>query len=362
MPSAWPEREARSTYDFQLVARQLVTRVTSYRLRSHTAYIAGAELPTSLRNRDLQLPDQGNPRTIALGRELAQRDADPVAIADALLRKFRSEPYHYTLDPPRLAENAVDEFLFDTRSGFCEHYAAAFTMVMRAAGVPSRIVTGYQGGQFNPLGGYLLVRQSDAHAWAEIWVAGRGWLRVDPTAAVAPDRIERGIQASLADAPALARIWDESRLGSQAQLVWDYVNDFWNERIVRFDSALQFSLLERLGVDAPDWRTLGLGLTAVLAAFFVGVSAWLAWTYRAPQRDWPERLHRQVAERLARRGILRRAAEGPVDYLQRAAGRCPDLHADLQAISALYVALRYGPSPAEEDLRLLKYRVGRLRP
>ena len=134
---------------------------------------------------------------------------------------------------------------------------------MRAAGVPARIVTGYQGGEFNPLGGYLLVRQSDAHAWSEIWVAGRGWLRVDPTAAVAPDRIERGITAPFADAPALARIWEDSRLVSQAQLVWDYVNDFWNERVVRFDERLQFSLLQRLGVDAPDWRTLGLGLTAV---------------------------------------------------------------------------------------------------
>src|SRR4030095_16740700 len=125
---------------------------------------------------------------------------------------------------------------------FCEHYAAAFTMVMRAAGVPSRIVTGYQGGEFNPLGGYLLVRQSDAHAWSEIWVAGRGWLRVDPTAAVAPERIERGIAAPLAHAPALARMLGGSAVVSRAGLLWDYVNDFWNERIVRFDARLQSSL------------------------------------------------------------------------------------------------------------------------
>jgi transglutaminase-like putative cysteine protease len=362
LPAAWPQREARGTYDFQVVARQLVTRVTSYRLRSYPAYIAGAELSTSLRNRDLRLPREGNPRTVALGRQLALEHADPMAIAGAMLRKFRTEPYHYTLDPPRLAENAVDEFLFETRSGFCEHYAAAFTMVMRAAGVPARIVTGYQGGEFNPLGGYLLVRQSDAHAWSEIWVAGQGWLRVDPTAAVAPDRIERGVPAAAADAPALARIFEDSRLVSQAQLLWDYVNDFWNERIVRFDARLQFSLLQRLGVDEPDWRALGLGLTAVLAAFFVGVSAWLAWIYRSPQRDWPERLHRQAASRLSRRGIQRGAAEGPVDYLERAAAHCPDLRAELLAIREVYVALRYGPAPADEDLRLLKYRVGRLRP
>jgi len=362
LPAAWAEREARSTYDFQLVARQLITRVTSFRLRSYPAYVAGVELPTSLRNRDLQLPADGNPRTLALGRELARRHADPTAIAGELLRKFRNEEYHYTLDPPRLAENAVDEFLFDTRSGFCEHYAAAFTMAMRAAGVPARIVTGYQGGEFNPLGGYLLVRQSDAHAWSEIWVAGRGWLRVDPTAAVAPDRIERGITASFADAPTLTRIWEGSRLVGQAQLVWDYVNDFWNERVVRFDERLQFSLLQRLGVDAPDWRTLGLGLTVVLGAFFIGLSAWLAWTYRPPERDWPERLHGQAAARLARRGVMRRPAEGPVDYLHRAMAHCPDLSQDLEGIRELYVALRYGPAPANEDLQRLKYKVGRLRP
>jgi transglutaminase-like putative cysteine protease len=362
LPAAWSEHEARGTYDFQLVARHLVTRVTSYRLRSYPAYTAGAELPTSLRIRDLQLPAESNPRTLALGRELALTHSDPMAIAGAMLRMFRTQPYHYTLDPPRLSENAVDEFLFETRSGFCEHYAAAFTMVMRAAGVPARIVTGYQGGEFNPLGGYLLVRQSDAHAWSEIWVAGRGWLRVDPTAAVAPDRIERGIGASVPNAPALTRIWDDSELVSQAQLVWDYVNDFWNERIVRFDARTQFSLLQQLGIDEPDWRTLGLGLTAVLAAFFVGLSAWLAWTFRAPQRDWPERLHRQTAVRLARRGVVRRASEGPVDYLERAAVLCPDLRVDLLAIRELYVALRYGPAPVDDDLRLLKYRVGRLRP
>jgi protein-glutamine gamma-glutamyltransferase len=361
LPAAWPAREARGTFDFQLVSRELITRVASYRLRSYPAYVAGIELPTSLRNRDLQLPLAGDPRTLALGRDLARRHADPLAIAGELLRMFRTQNYVYTLDPPRLAQNAVDTFLFETRSGFCEHYAAAFTLAMRAAGVPARIVTGYQGGEFNPLGGYLLVRQSDAHAWSEIWVAGRGWLRVDPTAAVAPDRIERGIAATLADAPVLARIWEDSAIVSRAGLLWDYVNDFWNERIVRFDSRLQSSLLRGLGFDSADWRALGLALSAVLALSFVALSAWLAWTFRRPERDWPERLHARAAARLARRGITRRATEGPVAFLERAAVQCPDLRADLDAIRELYVSLRYGPAPASDELQRLKFRVARLR-
>jgi transglutaminase-like putative cysteine protease len=361
LPAAWPAREARPTYDFQLVSSAPITRVASFRLRSYPAYVAGIDLPTSLRNRDLQLPPSGNARTIALGRDLARRHADPLAIVGDLLRMFRMQNYVYTLDPPRLAENAIDEFLFDTRSGFCEHYAAAFTLAMRAAGVPARIVTGYQGGEFNPLGGYLLVRQSDAHAWSEIWVAGRGWLRVDPTAAVAPDRIERGIAATLADAPALARIWEDSAFGSRAGLVWDYVNDFWNERIVRFDARLQSSLLRQLGIDSADWRSLGIALSAVLALSFVALSAWLAWTFRGPAGDWPERLHARVAARLARRGITRRATEGPVAFLERAAAQCADLAADLDAIRELYVSLRYGPAPAHDDLQRLRFRVARLR-
>lgn len=362
LPAAWPEHEARRTHDFQLVAKQLITRVTSFQLRSYTRFVAGSALPTSLRNRDLQLPREGNPRTRALGRELALRHTDPLAIAGELLQRFRSEPFVYTLNPPQLADNAVDEFLFETRSGFCEHYAAAFTLVMRAAGVPARIVTGYQGGEFNPLGGYLLVRQSDAHAWSEIWVPARGWLRVDPTAAVAPERIERGASAVLDASPGFAGIWEDSRLASQASLAWDYVNDFWNERIVRFDTRLQVSLLEHLGFDDPDWRTLGLALTAVLAGFFIALSAWLALAFRPPRRDWPERLHARAASRLARRGLRRGRAEGPVAYLERAAGHLPELRGELEQIRCLYVALRYGPLPQEEDLRLLKHRVDRLRP
>jgi hypothetical protein len=269
----------------------------------------------------------------------------------------------YTLDPPRLAENAMDEFLFETRRGFCEHYASAYTLLMRAAGVPARVVTGYQGGEFNPIGGYLIVRQSDAHAWSEIWVAGRGWLRVDPTAAVAPERIEQGlIRAVAGDEPVPGRLRDASDLWLKVEFTWDTLNDLWNERVVRFNAAGQMNLMQRLGFDSPDWRTLGLGLAASLAAFFVSLSAYLAWRYRDPPRDWPARLHTETARRLRRRGLVPAAGEGPVAYLDRATQACPDIAQDLAAIRRLYVDLRYGPRPTATDLRRLKHRVNRLRP
>lgn len=362
IPGEWPEREAYRAFDFQLLAPRPLTGVASFRLRSYPRYRAGLELPASVRNKDTQLPAVGNPRAVALGRDLAARHGDASAVVRAMLERFREQPFEYTLQPPRLADNAMDEFLFETRKGFCEHYASAFTLVMRAAGIPARVVTGYQGGEFNPIGGYLLVRQSDAHAWSEVWIDGEGWVRVDPTAAVAPERIQGGlINAVGADEPVPGRLRQDSALWLQVELTWDALNDFWNERIVRFNAARQFDLLERLGFDDPDWRTLGLGLAASLAAFFAALSAWLAWKYREPARDWPARLHAEVARRLGRRGVTPGGTEGPVAFLERAAAACPDLARDLDAIREEYVDQRYGPFPSQAGLRRLKHLVNRLR-
>lgn len=365
LPASWPGRRAVQAYDFTLLAVRPVNSVAAFDLVSFPRHAAGVELPESLRRKDLSLPTDGtNARAVRLGRELAARHrGDPGAIAGALLRMFRQQPFEYTMQPPRLAANAVDEFMFETRKGFCEHYASAFTVVMRAAGVPARVVTGYQGGEFNPYGGYLIVRQSDAHAWSEVWIAGRGWTRYDPTAAVAPDRIERGLIGSLgANEPVPGRLREASPLVMQLELSWDAVNDFWNQRIVRFDAAAQFDLLRRLGVEDPDWRTLGLGLAAGLAAFFVALSAWLGWRSRPPRRDWPARLHETVARRLARRGFTRGATEGPVAFLERAEREHPDLARRLHEIRALYVAERYGPHPRPLALQRLKHCVNELRP
>jgi protein-glutamine gamma-glutamyltransferase len=363
MPGGWPQQEAYRAYDFTLLSPRALTDVASFHLRSYPDYRAGIELPRTLRHKDTELPATGNPRAVALGRKLRERYVEPREIARAMLRLFRNQPFEYTMQPPRLAGDAVDEFLFSTRKGFCEHYASAFTVVMRAAGVPARVVTGYQGGEFNPIGGYLLVRQSDAHAWSEIWLEDRGWVRVDPTAAVAPERIERGlVNAVGADEPVPGRLRQESRLWLQISLTWDAVDDFWNERVVRFNAARQFDLLERLGFEEPDWRTLGLGLAASLAAFFVALSAYVAWKHREPERDWPARLHAEATRRLRRRGLVPGRTEGPIAFLDRAAEKCPDIARDIRRIRDLYSGLRYGPRPGAGDLSRLKHLVNRLRP
>jgi transglutaminase-like putative cysteine protease len=365
LPTSWPLREAYQAYDFTLIAARNVGRVTAFELSSHPRFVAGVELPESLRRKDLALPTDGtNARSVQLGRELAARfQGDPGRIAGELLRRFRGEPFEYTMRPPLLADNAIDEFLFETRSGFCEHYASAFTVVMRAAGVPARVVTGYQGGEFNPFGGYLIVRQSDAHAWSEVWIDGRGWVRVDPTAAVAPERIRGSlIDAVGTDEPVPGRLREASPIVMRLELGWDAINDFWNQRIVRFDAAAQFDMLQKLGIDDPDWRELGFGLAASLAAFFAGLSAYLAWHYRPPERDWPARLHDVVARRLRKRGLVRGPTEGPVAFLERAERTHPDLARQLAEIRVLYAAQRYGPSPRPWELQRLKHLVNALRP
>jgi len=364
LPSEWAQREVTQAYDLTLLSARPINNVAAFELTSHTGYTAGAMLAQSMRRKDLDLPRDGtNARSVALGRELAARHAgNPRAIARELLDMFRQQPFEYTMQPPRLADNAVDEFLFSTRKGFCEHYASAFTVVMRAAVVPARVVTGYQGGEFNPYGGYLIVRQSDAHAWSEVWIEGSGWLRVDPTAAVAPERIQGSlIDAVGADEPVPGRLRDASPVWLQVEMGWDAVNDFWNQRVVRFDAQSQFDLLDRLGVDDPDWRALGLGLAGSLAAFFIVLSAYLVWRYRAPPRDWPGRLHDVVVARLRKRGLTPSPAEGPVAFIERAEAACPDLAPRLADIRKLYAALRYGPAPRTDDLQRLKHAVNSLR-
>ncbi len=363
LPAQWPDRLAFRNYDFQLLAVRPITEVSSFRLTSYPGYVAGDSLPASLRRKNTQLPPDSNPRIRELGRKLSGQYGEPRAVVQAMLQMFREQPFEYTLQPPKLADNAMDEFLFETRRGFCEHYASAFTLVMRAAGIPARVVTGYQGGEVNPLGGYLLVRQSDAHAWSEVWITGQGWVRVDPTAAVAPERIQRGlINALAADEPAPGRLRSNSALWLQVELTWDALNDFWNERVVRFNAARQLDLLERLGIDDPDWRTLGLGLAGSMAAFFVVFSLYLSWRFRDPPLDWPARLHREVTRRLKKHGIEPGHAESPVAFLERVARERPDLAGDILDIRALYVALRYGPDPDTGQLRQLKHAVNRLRP
>lgn len=360
--TGWHGRGISRTADFQLLSRDPLATLSSFELRSGTRYRIGGPLPQVMRNVDTRLPQDRNPRSIALAHSLRERAASDAQFIEAVLAMFRDQDYFYTLEPPRLAADSVDDFLFNTRRGFCEHFASAFTMLARAAGIPARVVTGYQGGEFNPMGGYLIVRQSDAHAWSEVWLEERGWVRVDPTAAIAPERIERGIDAAMsASEPVPGRMLRASPVLSQVRLAWDAVNTFWNNQIVEFGEQQQHWLLERLSIEHPRWEYLGVALLAVLIGFFAILSAWLAWRFRPPPRDPVARVYDQLCAFLARRQVSRHPYEGPNDYLARAQAALPQLATPLEEIRSLYVRLRYGPDPLGSELSRLKFLVGRLK-
>lgn len=357
----WPDERARLTFDRQLLAGAPIAAPTSFTLSSNTGYEFVGALPAGIRNLDTHTGD-GNPRSKQMALELMARSGSPAAFVQEILNKFRDEEYFYTLEPPRLEADSVDDFLFNTRRGFCEHFASAFTFLARAAGIPARVVAGYQGGEFNPMGGYLIVRQSDAHAWSEVWLEGRGWVRVDPTAAVAPERIERGMQAALPEnEPVPGRLLNQFDTLVTLRLAWDAINTAWNDSVVEFGAGHQRALLDRLGIENADWEALGLGLVVTLAAFFTFLSVWLGWRFRPRRTDPIARSYDRLCQRLARVGLARQPHEGPRDYLRRVAGRRPELAVPLAHISRLYLSLRYEPTSGETELRQLKILLQRLK-
>ncbi len=363
MVDRWTEGLADQSWDFSLRTHRPVNAVLRYQARSYPRYRAGKDLSPALRNLNLQLPSRRNPRSTQYAREMRGLAGSDEAYVRAVLDLFRKQAFYYTLTPPGLARDSVDDFLFNTRQGFCGHFASAFTTLMRAAGIPARVVAGYQGGDWNPVGGYLIVRQSHAHAWSEIWLDGAGWRRIDPTAAVAPERVERGIEAALADSDLLpGGLMRDSPLLWRAGMIWDNFNARWNDWIVQFDRATQESLLLDLGFDDPGWRAfatalaVGLGLTVGL------LFLWLAWEFRPRPTDPAAASYRRFLGRLARRGIDREDGEAPRDLAQRVRKLRPDLAVPALAITETYLRIRYLPGPAAADLRLLRGLVARFRP
>ncbi|MGE0582279.1 MAG: DUF3488 and DUF4129 domain-containing transglutaminase family protein [Steroidobacteraceae bacterium] len=355
---AAPDRRAQLTLDRRLVATRPVTEAVSYSATSRPRTVTHEPLSKLGRRYNLALPPGQNPRTLALARQLRAAAQDEAAFARAALDYFAREGFVYTLTPPRLEGDAVDEFLFGTRSGFCGHYASAFATLMRAGGVPARVVTGYLGGEWNPIGRYFLVRQSDAHAWVEIWRNGRGWVRVDPTGVVAPERLQRGLFDLLPGAaPFVARLARDNAWLAEIAQAWDAANTAWRQRVLQFGAASQLALLARLGFDSPRWQQLGVLLGLALGAWL----AWMAWQsrywLRAARPDRLARAWRAIDARYARAGLARAPSEAPLGYATRIARARPDLAAEAHALAREYAGLRYGPTPAPDAVRRFAARV-----
>jgi transglutaminase-like putative cysteine protease len=362
MPRRPPRSNVFFTFDYQLLAAQPVTQTVTYELTSHVQYRSTEPISFLSRRMGLQLPEGRNPRSLAWARRERAAAGSDQAFVERVLSRFRDEGFVYSLTPPRLDLNSVDDFLFNTRSGFCGHYASAFVTLMRAAGIPARVVTGYHGGEWNPIGEYLIVRQSDAHAWAEIWVPGKGWTRVDPTGVVAPDRLRRAALDGLG-LSAAARDVLVADLGwwPRAVLTWDAANTWWKTRVLDFDLRSQLSLMQRLGFDAPGLRELGWMLAGALALWLAIVGLRFSRRPAPPPVDPLARSYRRLCRSIAAAGIARAPDEGPLDFSRRLAHQRPALAAVVAPLLTDYASLRFGANPADAAIRAFDRAVRRMR-
>jgi protein-glutamine gamma-glutamyltransferase len=331
--------------DYQLLASAPVRNRVSYHMRSYPTYTT-----KPLEDKDdlapaLRLPRNIDPQAVAEAQQWRAELKDDRAIVKRALDTYRQENFIYTLTPPTLSgRNTIDDFLFGTRQGFCEHYAGSFVFLMRAAGIPARVVTGYLGGEINPVDQYMEIRQSDAHAWAEVWYSDQGWVRIDPTAAIAPGRVEIGLVGAVSSGdalPFLART-DLAWL-KDLRYNWDALANAWNQSVLGFNQDRQREVLLRFGME-PDWMTMSIALTVSCGVLLLIFTLFMMRRYRAV--DPVLRAYLAFCARLARHGVERRADEGPRDFARRAAAALPEYSRAIDAVSTHYIELRYGRPPS----------------
>jgi transglutaminase-like putative cysteine protease len=338
--------------DLQILARNAITERVRYEAVSSVDYDLQADQPLAAMREWLALPAGQNPRTLALATDMRQRERSPDQMVQAVLRMFRVQSFRYTLSPPPLGANTIDDFLLSTRAGFCEHYASAFVVMMRMMEIPARVVTGYQGGEINPVDGYMTIRQSDAHAWAEVWLAGRGWVRVDPTAAIAPDRVEQNLE-SVIPPQLLGGLFTLDQQHGALSLAldhvrqnWEAINNDWNQWVLDYTPTRQRNFIQSLGFRKGDWQTLTLLMVTIGIAVMTIVALPLVRHWQ--KRDRVEALYAAFCENLAQLGYPRAVHEGPRAFRERLiASELPVPPVKIAAIRSfleLYEEARYAPA------------------
>ena len=325
--------------DYQLFYRRSITRLKSYDMVSNSEFVDSPELRNAHRISALNLPEGYNPRTLELVTQWREETPSDMEFVNRVLRHFNQENFYYTLNPPLLSLHTVDEFLFETRSGFCEHYASTFTVMMRMAGIPARVVTGYMGGWYNNIGNYVLVRQSDAHAWTEVWLPDKGWTRVDPTAAVAPGRIERG---SLSGFDARRHMFDYQWLRN-VRNGFDLVQRNWNRWIIAFNLKRQSNMFMPFGMGSMDAKRL-VAIMVVIIAIIAVLMLPAILRFRLPAGLDPAGKQWQLfRKKLDTAGVKSTAAMTPAELNTMASDRLGDLAEEIDQISGMYRKIRYAP-------------------
>ena len=358
LPTDLPER-SRFSANMQLLSLKPIQKLKRYDLSSYTQYVLPAYSDITMQ-RYLRLPEiEANNsdtklfKSSQLINELKDKN-DPQVTVKNVLNYFSTQDFYYSRQPPLLDDNPVDEFLFETKRGYCEHYASSFTVLMRLAGIPSRVVTGYQGGETNPIDDYMTVRQSDAHAWSEVFLGKKGWVRIDPTAAIPPGNIENINDARRlnSNASKSRRLFESSWLTSQLKnmrFAWDAVNNRWNQWVLGYNNKKQKAFFAAIGIPEISWQ----GLSQLLFGFLAVLTAILAFVIFSGQRknkDVTQNIYFKFIKKVNKRGIKKLLSEGASSFCQRASLKLPKDKKRMEEITFLYQELRY----KKEDIKKLK--------
>lgn len=350
--------------NYQLITSENPDKRSEYKITSYLSYNTGYISRTEYKDA-MQLPGETSGKIKQLVKQLHGFDSTPDDFIRNLLNHFRKEDFHYTLTPPLMEDNPIETFLFETRYGFCSHYAAAFVYLMRVADIPARVVTGYQGGELNNAGNFLEIRQAEAHAWAEVWLKNKGWVRFDPTAAVAPERIERNINIEqlvpggiISYMPTSAAAQQAFNWLKQTRQLWSNIDYNWQRWVINYNSKNQSRFLSSFGIAdikaVVYWMVGSIGLiTAILS--------WLLLHQKQKAIDPVLSIYNRFCKRIAKRGLLRGRSEGAKDFAKRVKIKLPEQAAAIGQITALFIKLRYGKNATLDDLKLFNNLVARFK-
>ncbi len=345
IPSTLPVNALLSV-DMQVLATLPIQKLKRYELYSYTNYVLPAYSKITM-DRYLKLPDSDD-SNLSKSRKLISQlknPTNPQITVNNVLNYFSTQNFYYSRNPPLLFDNPIDEFLFETKRGYCEHYASSFTVLMRLAGIPARVVTGYQGGEINPIDNYMTIRQSDAHAWSEVFLGEKGWVRVDPTAAIPPDNIENMEDAirlySKLDKP--SRLFKTSWLSKQFKqmhFAWDAINNRWNQWILGYNNKRQKAFFAAIGVPEITWRGLSQLLFSILAVL-TALLAFIVFSNKSKKKNIIQNTYFKFLKKMKKHGLIKALSEGAAGFCQRAILQLPEQKQAIEQITLLYQQLRY---------------------
>ncbi|MCB1616326.1 MAG: DUF3488 domain-containing transglutaminase family protein [Pseudomonadales bacterium] len=340
------------TSDFRLMKDSPINARFKYKVQSFRVIALEPEMDARRIYIETALPENANPKTRSYVQSLREQVPDDDAYIKAVLNMFHQD-FFYTLKPPLLGQHSVDDFLFNTKKGFCEHFASSFAFMMRAAGIPARVIAGYQGGEINPYEGYLLVHQYDAHAWVEVWLEDKGWVRIDPTAAVAPQRILDGFRDSfLSTSPLESPFSLDSYRGlgfiNELRLQADRVNYLWARWVLGYDNKLQEKFLSNL-LGEYSVKRIAIASALFAGVFFILLSAYIYWKGIDRTRPAVIRVYQKFCKRIAKKGMQRQVGESPLAFAHRVKQAFPDSGTALDEITSEFYALAYNADGNDND-------------